>query len=155
VHAAIVEVDPETGEVRILRYVVAHDCGRVLQPAAVEGQIAGGTVQGIGGALREALGYDALGQPLAASLAEYALPKAAGAPSIELDHLETPSALNPLGARGAGEGGTIPAYAVIACAVEDALRSFGVTIDAVPITPAMVRRLLTAARPTPGSPARP
>src|SRR5579862_1844805 len=155
VHAAVVEVDPETGEIRILRYVVAHDCGRVLQPAAVEGQIAGGTVQGIGGALREALGYDARGQPLAASLADYALPKALGAPSIELDHLETPSALNPLGARGAGEGGTIPAYAVIACAVEDALRPFGVTIDTVPITPAMVRRLLTAARPTPVSPARP
>ena len=154
VHAAIVAVDPETGEVRILRYLVAHDCGRVLQPAAVEGQIAGGTVQGIGGALREALRYDDAGQPLTGSLADYALPRASGAPSIEIDHLETPSALNPLGARGAGEGGTIPAYAVLAGAVEDALRPFDVAIDAVPITPAVILRLVAASRVTP-RPARP
>jgi carbon-monoxide dehydrogenase large subunit len=150
-HAAVVEVDPETGETRIVRYLVVHDCGRVLSPASVDGQIAGGTVQGLGGALREALRYDDAGQLLTASLMEYALPRAVDAPRIEIEHLETPSTLNPLGARGAGEGGTIPAYAAVAAAIEDALRPFGVTVGAVPATPPAVRRLLAAARPTPAS----
>jgi carbon-monoxide dehydrogenase large subunit len=85
---------------------------------------------------------------------DYAVPRAGHAPSIEIEHLETPSRLNPLGARGAGEGGTIPAYAAVACAVEDALRPFGVTIDVVPVTPAMIRRRLTGPRLRPASPAR-
>ena len=153
-HAAVVEVDPESGDVHIVRYVVVHDCGRVLQPAAVEGQIAGGTLQGIGGALREALRYDDIGQPLAASFMEYAIPKALGAPSIEIEHLETPSTLNPLGARGVGEGGTIPSYAVIASAIEDALAPFGITIETVPAAPPMVRRLIAGSRLITVSPAR-
>jgi aerobic carbon-monoxide dehydrogenase large subunit len=147
-HAAVVELDLETGAVRIIRYLVVHDCGRVLQPAAVEGQIAGGTIQGIGGALWERLSYDERGQPLATSFMEYSLPKALSAPRVELEHCEWPSALNPLGARGAGEGGTIPAYAVIASAIEDALRPFEITIDTVPVTPAMIRRLVAASGPT-------
>jgi carbon-monoxide dehydrogenase large subunit len=89
-----------------------------------------------------------------ASLMEYAMPKARGAPSIEIEHLETPSTLNPLGARGAGEGGTIPAYAVIASAIEDALAPFGVAIDSVPAVAPMIRRLITGSRLMPGSPAR-
>jgi len=145
-HAAVVEVDIETGTSRVLRYAVAHDCGRVLSPAAVDGQIKGGVVQGIGGALSEALVFDEAGQALTASLMDYGLPKAGGAPPIEVHHLETPSTLNPLGARGAGEGGTIPTYGVIAGAVEDALAPFAIAIDTVPITPMAIRHALAGRR---------
>ncbi|WP_329520112.1 aerobic carbon-monoxide dehydrogenase large subunit [Spirillospora sp. NBC_01491] len=131
-HAAIVEVDPDTAEVRVLRYAVVHDCGRLINPMVVEGQIHGGVAQGIGGALYERMVYDASGQLLNASFMDFLMPYATEVPHIETDHLETPSPLNPLGVKGAGEAGVIPVSAVIASAVEDAE---GLRVDAMPLSP--------------------
>ncbi|NVI91861.1 aerobic carbon-monoxide dehydrogenase large subunit [Actinomadura sp. BRA 177] len=131
-HAAIVEVDPDTAEIAILRYAVVHDCGRLINPMVVEGQIHGGVAQGVGGALYERMVYDESGQLLNASFMDFLMPYATEIPRIETDHLETPSPLNPLGIKGAGEAGVIPVSAVIASAVEDAE---GVRVDAMPISP--------------------
>ncbi|MER7546007.1 aerobic carbon-monoxide dehydrogenase large subunit [Spirillospora sp. NPDC127506] len=131
-HAAIVEVDPDTAEIAILRYAVVHDCGRLINPMVVEGQIHGGVAQGIGGALYERMAYDEAGQLLNASFMDFLMPYATEIPRIETGHLETPSPLNPLGIKGAGEAGVIPVSAVIASAVEDAE---GVRVDAMPISP--------------------
>lgn len=131
-HAAIVATDPDTAEVRILRYAVVHDCGRLINPRIVEGQIHGGVAQGVGGALYERLIYDEHGQLLNASFMDFLMPYATEIPHIETDHLETPSPLNPLGVKGAGEAGVIPVSAVIAAAVEDAE---GIEINAMPISP--------------------
>ncbi|MFI6386405.1 aerobic carbon-monoxide dehydrogenase large subunit [Nonomuraea sp. NPDC050540] len=131
-HAAIVETDPETAEIRILRYAVVHDCGRLVNPMIVEGQVHGGVAQGIGGALYERMAYDADGQLLNASFMDFLMPYASEIPRIETAHLETPSPLNPLGIKGAGEAGVIPVSAVIASAVEDAE---GFDIDRMPISP--------------------
>ncbi|TDC44998.1 xanthine dehydrogenase family protein molybdopterin-binding subunit [Actinomadura sp. KC345] len=131
-HAAIVEVDPDTAEIAVLRYAVVHDCGRLINPMVVEGQIHGGVAQGIGGALYERMAYDESGQLLNASFMDFLMPYATEIPRIETDHLETPSPLNPLGIKGAGEAGVIPVSAVIASAVEDAE---GVRVDAMPISP--------------------
>jgi CO/xanthine dehydrogenase Mo-binding subunit len=132
-HAAVVEVDPETGAVAVTDYAVVHDSGRVLNPAIVAGQVAGAVAQGLGGALWEEVVHDAQGQPLTASLMDYALPRAAEVPALRLDHLETP-APNPLGVKGAGEGGIIPVAAAIAAAVDDALAPWGVFCDRTPLT---------------------
>ncbi len=107
-HAAVVETDPETAEVRILRYCVVHDCGTLINPRIVEGQIHGGVAQGVGGALYERIVYDENGQLLNASFMDFLMPYASEVPKVEIDHLETPSPLNPLGIKGAGEAGTIP-----------------------------------------------
>ncbi|NKZ08241.1 aerobic carbon-monoxide dehydrogenase large subunit [Actinomadura latina] len=131
-HAAIVEVDPDTAEIAILRYAVVHDCGRLINPMVVEGQIHGGVAQGVGGALYERMVYDESGQLLNASFMDFLMPYATEIPHIETDHMETPSPLNPLGIKGAGEAGVIPVSAVIASAVEDAE---GVRVDAMPISP--------------------
>ncbi|GAA4372192.1 xanthine dehydrogenase family protein molybdopterin-binding subunit [Actinomadura verrucosospora] len=131
-HAAIVEVDPDTAEVAILRYAVVHDCGRLVNPMVVEGQIHGGVAQGVGGALYERMVYDESGQLLNASFMDFLMPYATEIPRIETDHLETPSPLNPLGIKGAGEAGVIPVSAVIASAVEDAE---GIRVDAMPLSP--------------------
>jgi len=145
-HAATVEVNPETGEVRILRYVIVHDCGRVLNPMVLEGQIVGGLAQGIGNALFEELVYDEAGQLLTTSFLDYLMPSATEMPEeLVLAHLETPSPRNPLGIKGAGEAGTIPTPAVIANAVEDALRPLGVPITRTPIHPFQLHGLLEAA----------
>jgi carbon-monoxide dehydrogenase large subunit len=120
-HAAIVEVDRETGAVRILRYVAVDDCGVMINPMIVEGQVHGGIAHGIGNALLEAIVYDASGQMLTGTLMDYALPRASDVPSFEVLHVVTPSPLNPLGVKGAGEGGTLPAPAAIANAIADAL----------------------------------
>jgi carbon-monoxide dehydrogenase large subunit len=134
-HAVVLEVDPETGAVTLLRWVVAHDCGHVLQPGIVDGQIHGGVVQGIPDALNVQLAYDENGQRLTATLMDYALATAADAPpSFELRHLESPTPLNPLGAKGAGEGGIMPVHPLIAQAIEDALAPFGARIARVPVT---------------------
>jgi aerobic carbon-monoxide dehydrogenase large subunit len=134
-HAAVVEVDPETGAVVIRRWVVAHDCGRVLEPVIVEGQIHGGVVQGLPDALNEQLAYDTAGQRLTATLMDYALATATDAPPVfDIRHLESPSPLNPLGAKGAGEGGIMPVHPVIAQAIEDALAPFGARVGRVPVT---------------------
>jgi carbon-monoxide dehydrogenase large subunit len=146
VHVAQVEVDVETGRVTLLRYVVAHDCGKVINPIIVEGQVHGGVAQGVGGALLEDMAYDEQGQLLAGSLMDYAVPKADDLPAIETVHLEFPSPRNPLGVKGLGEGGAISPPAAIANAVEDALAPFGVRVTETPVTPARVRALLEAAR---------
>jgi aerobic carbon-monoxide dehydrogenase large subunit len=119
-HAAIVETDPETAEIRILRYCVVHDCGTVINPRILEGQVHGGVAQGVGGALYERMVYDEHGQLLNASFMDFLMPYATEVPVVETDHLETPSPLNPLGIKGAGEAGVIPGMAVIAAAIEDA-----------------------------------
>jgi carbon-monoxide dehydrogenase large subunit len=141
-HVAEVEVDVETGAVKILRYTVAHDCGRVINPLVVDGQVIGGVAHGVGNALFERMVYDENAQPLSTNFGEYLLPLATDVPRVDLVHLETPSPLNPLGIKGAGEGGTIPAIAAIAAAVENALAPFGVHIDEVPITPQRIVELL-------------
>lgn len=131
-HAAVVETDPETAEIKILRYCVVHDCGRLINPRIVAGQIHGGVAQGVGGALYERIVYDGNGQLLNASYLDFLIPYAAEVPAIETDHLETPSPLNPLGVKGAGEAGVIPGAAVLAAALEDAE---GIRIDRMPISP--------------------
>jgi carbon-monoxide dehydrogenase large subunit len=143
-HAVVVEVDPETGGIDILKYVIGHDCGTVINPLLVDGQVLGGFAHGIGNALYEEPFYDDTGQPQSTSYLDYALPSAVEVPPVELVHLHTPSPLNPLGAKGAGEGGTIPVPAAIANAVEDALRSFGARITALPLSPAKVVGAMTA-----------
>jgi carbon-monoxide dehydrogenase large subunit len=144
VHVVVVDVDPETGRVGVVRYVVSHDCGRVINPMLVEGQIQGGVAQGIGGGLGEALVYDDAGQLLTGTLMEYPLPTAADVPGVELRHLECPSPRNPLGVKGVGEGGAISGPAAISNAIEDALRPFGVRVLEVPLHPAKLRALLAA-----------
>jgi carbon-monoxide dehydrogenase large subunit len=141
-HVAEVEVDIETGAVRILRYTVAHDCGRVINPMVVDGQVIGGVAHGIGNALYERLLFDENAQPLTGTLADYLMPLATDVPRIDLVHLETPSPLNPLGVKGAGEGGTIPAIAAILSAVESALAPFGVRIAEAPLAPQRIVELL-------------
>ncbi|MFC4113630.1 aerobic carbon-monoxide dehydrogenase large subunit [Nonomuraea zeae] len=131
-HAAIVETDPETAEIKVVRYAVVHDCGRLINPMIVEGQIHGGVAQGIGGALYERMVYDQHGQLVNASFMDFLMPYATEIPHIETAHLETPSPLNPLGIKGAGEAGVIPVSAVIASALEDAE---GIEIDRMPISP--------------------
>ena len=141
-HAAEVEVDIETGHVRILRYVAADDCGHVINPMVVHGQIVGGVAHGIGNALFEHMRYDADGQPLTTHFGDYLLPHAADIPRVEVLHMESPTPLNPLGVKGAGEGGTLPAIATIIGAVEDALSPFGVKIAEAPLTPQRIVELL-------------
>jgi CO/xanthine dehydrogenase Mo-binding subunit len=146
-HAVVLEVDPDTGAVNLLRWIVAHDCGHVLEPAIVEGQIHGGVVQGLPDALNVQLAYDEGGQRLTATLMEYALARADEAPpSFEIRHLESPTPLNPLGAKGAGEGGIMPVHPLIAQAVEDALAPFGARVERVPVTRAEIHALARGAR---------
>ena len=126
-HAVIVETDPETAEIKILKYAVVHDCGHLINPMIVEGQIHGGVAQGVGGALYERMAYDESGQLLNASFMDFLMPYVTEIPDgIDIDHLETPSPLNPLGIKGAGEAGVIPSAAVFAAAIEDA--------EGIPIT---------------------
>ncbi len=139
---ATVEVDIETGEVKILDFVMVHDCGRVINPMIVEGQVMGGIVHGIGNALFECMHFDAAGQPLTTTLAEYLLPAATESPTIRLLHRESPSPLNPLGAKGVGESGVLPTPAAIVGAVEDALSDFNVRLDCVPISPSQIIALI-------------
>jgi aerobic carbon-monoxide dehydrogenase large subunit len=141
--AVIVAVDPETGQVTVVRSVLGHDCGTVLNPLLVEGQLLGGWAHGLGNALYEEAVYDADGQPLATSYLDYAVPTAIEVLRPELFHVCSPSPLNPLGVKGAGEGGLIPVPAAIANAVEDALRPFAARITVLPVTPS---RVLTALR---------
>jgi carbon-monoxide dehydrogenase large subunit len=133
VHVAAVEVERATGRVRVRRYVVVEDCGPVVNPAIVEGQVHGAVAQGIGEALLESIVYDAEGQLLTATFMDYALPRADDLPAFEIGHLETPSPLTPDGRKGMGEGGTIGAPAAIANAVADAVRPLGVRVTGLPI----------------------
>ena len=132
-NAAVVELDPETGRVAVERYVEVHDAGVLINPGIADGQVKGGVVQGLGGALLEELAYDDAGQLLTGSLADYLLPTASDVPPIAVIHQETPSPLNALGVKGLGEGGAIAPPVVIANAVCDALGPSGVEINATPV----------------------
>src|ERR1700686_4994175 len=131
-HAADVRGDPKTYQLQILKDGVVPDCGRLINPLVVEGQIEGGVAQGIGGAFYERLAYDDEGQLRNASFMEFLMPYATEIPTIEIDHIQTPSPLNPLGVKGAGEAGVIPVGAVLASAIEEAL---GVPITEMPLSP--------------------
>jgi aerobic carbon-monoxide dehydrogenase large subunit len=156
VHLAQVEVDPETGGVEVLRYFIAYEVGRAVNPTLVEGQLIGGAAQGLGGALLEEFSYDEAGQPLATTFMDYLEPTAAEVPRVEtLVCEDAPSPDNPLGVKGAGEGGTSGCGATVCSAVEDALSMPG-GITALPITPARVRSLARRRNEieTPGRPAK-
>ena len=144
-HVAEVEIDPETGHVMVANYVVVHDCGTLINPMIVDGQIDGGVAHGLGNALSEEVRFSDDGQPLTTSFMDYRLMTAADMPPLTKIHTETPSPTNPLGAKGAGEGGTIPAAAAIASAVEHALEATGVTVDKYPISSEWVRRAIAQA----------
>jgi carbon-monoxide dehydrogenase large subunit len=150
-HIAVVEIDPETGGLKIPRYTVAHDCGKIVNPLLVEGQIVGGVVQGIGAVLRERLVYDADGYLQTRALMDYVLPGASDVPAdFKLWHMETPTSVNPFGMRGVGEGGSIGAHAAVANAVADALRDYDVAVDGSgPFTPTWIMEALS--RPPRGS----
>ena len=141
-HAVEVEVDIETCGVRILRYVVVNDAGRLVNPMIVEGQIVGGVAHAIGNSLLEWMGYDDGGQPLTTNFADYLLPGSTDVPRIDVTMVEYPSPLNPLGVKGVGESGCVPAAGAIVSAIEHALVPFGVRIDEYPVTPARLYRLL-------------
>jgi aerobic carbon-monoxide dehydrogenase large subunit len=138
-HAVVVEVDRETSEVRILRYVVMHDCGRIINPAIVEGQLYGGFAQGLGGALYERIAYDENGQLENASFMDFLMPYATEVPEPQLHHTETPSPNNELGVKGVGEAGTIPVAAAIANAISDAL---GTPLDRMPVSASELHELI-------------
>jgi aerobic carbon-monoxide dehydrogenase large subunit len=144
-HVALVEVDVVSGQIGIEQYVVAHDCGVVINPMLVEGQIAGGSVQGVGGALFEEFVYDQQGQLLTGSLMDYALPRASDIPGMTLLHQESPSPLNPLGVKGVGEGGAVAPPAAIANAISDALSMFRAEFNATPIKPEHIVRAVRMA----------
>ena len=130
------------GMVKIRNYAVMHDCGRLVNPQIVEGQIHGGVAQGIGGAFYEHFAYDENGQLLNANYLDFLMPYASEIPHIEVDHIETPSPINPLGIKGAGEAGCIPVPALMAAALEDALAPFGVSVDHMPLTPDGIVQLI-------------
>jgi carbon-monoxide dehydrogenase large subunit len=144
--AAAVEVDAETGAVRLLAYAVVHDPGRAVHPGIVEAQLQGGAVQAIGAGLMEQIVYDGAGQLLSGSLMDYAIPRADDLPRIDVALTEHGSVINPLGVKGVGESGAIPGAAAIANAVEDAVADLGVTLREVPVTPARLHGLLAQAR---------
>jgi carbon-monoxide dehydrogenase large subunit len=141
-HVCILDVDPDSGEVDIVRYIVGHDCGNVINPLIVEGQILGGVAHGLSNALYEEAVFDAEGQSLASSFLDYPLPSAREMPRLELFHLTTPSPVNPLGVKGAGEAGTLPVPAAVANAIEDALRPFGVRVNSLPLNPSRISDLV-------------
>ncbi len=145
-HLCVVEVDPETGQVRVLRYVSVDDCGVVVNPLLVEGQIQGGIVQAMGQALLEEVVYDPSGQPLTTTLADYPVPRAVDAPAVEMHRTVTPSPTNPLGAKGVGEAGTIGATPAFVNAVVDALRPFGVRHLDTSLRPERIWRAIQQAR---------
>ena len=140
-HVCTCEVDVVTGQVQLLRYIVSEDCGPMINPNVVEGQIAGGVVQGIGGALYEHLAYDEQGNPVTTTFMDYLLPTASEVPIIEYGHIETPSP-GPGGFKGVGEGGAIGAPPRVVNAVADALSPFGVSVTRFPLTPSRIRALL-------------
>jgi aerobic carbon-monoxide dehydrogenase large subunit len=145
-HIAVVEIDPETCEIRVKQFAVAEDCGKLVNPMIVDGQVQGGVAQGIGAALYEEVVYDAQGQMQTASLVDYLVPSACEIPSLKLVHLEGCSPTTLGGFRGMGEGGTIGAPAAIANAVADALSPLGIEVKELPVTPERLYRLIEAAR---------
>lgn len=146
VHIAVVRVDEETGYVEVQRYAVAHDCGTVINPMLVDGQIHGGVAHGIGNALYEEVLHDESGQVLNGSYMDYYLPGAMEVPPMDVAHIETPTPLNPLGCKGTGEGGTIPAPTAVALAIGDALSDLKVKVDRIPVSPEALLNLIEEAK---------
>ena len=146
-HVCVVEVEPETGNVEIKKYVAVDDCGKVINPLLVDGQVQGGIAQGLGQALYEGVVYDENGQLLTGSLMDYAVPRAANLPRLQLARTETPTPVNPLGVKGIGEAGTIGSTPAVVNAVVDALAPFGVTHIDMPLTPQKIWRLCREKRP--------
>jgi carbon-monoxide dehydrogenase large subunit len=146
-HAAIVAVDPETGLIEILDYVVVEDGGTLVNPMIVDGQIRGGTAQGIGTCLYEASPFDAAGQPLATTLQDYLVPGATDVPNIRVFHMQTPSPYTEFGIKGLGEGGAVGPPAAIVSAVNDALRPLGVEVHDLPLTPQHLVAAIESRRP--------
>ena len=146
VHAMIIEIDPDTMMVDIKKYVVVHDCGEVINPLILAGQIQGGVAQGIGNAFYEKLMFDENGQLLNASFMDYLIPTALDVPNIETDHVTTPSPLNPMGIKGAGEAGAIPVGALFAQAIEDAIYDSELEITEIPLSPSMLWEIVEAAK---------
>jgi aerobic carbon-monoxide dehydrogenase large subunit len=143
---AVVEVDPESCSIKILDYTSVHDNGKLLNPLVVKGQVHGGIANGIGNALFEEIVYDNQGQLLTSTLMDYLVPSSTEVPEMKIGHVETPSPLNPLGMKGAGESGTIPVPAVIQSAVEDALRDWNIKVENIPVKPAHLRELMRQAK---------
>jgi carbon-monoxide dehydrogenase large subunit len=141
-HIAVVEIDRDTGEIKFLRYVAVDDCGKVINPMLVDGQVHGGIVQSIGQAMYEEVVYDDQGQLVTGTLMDYAVPKAAMIPHLELDRTETPSPVNPMGVKGVGEAGTIGATPAIVNAVVDALAPFGVRHIDMPLKPEKIWQII-------------
>lgn len=139
---AVVDVDPETGRVRLLKYLIVHDCGRIINPLVVEGMLHGGAMSAIGAALGEEFAYDKSGQLLTSTFIDYMAPTAPDVPDVQVVLQETPSIFTPLGTKGVGESGAVPPLAAIANAVEDALEPFDVKINSLPLTPESVWRLI-------------
>jgi carbon-monoxide dehydrogenase large subunit len=144
-HAVVVAVEPDTGVVEILDYAVSEDCGTMINPMIVDGQVQGGVAHGIGNAMFEFMKYDDDANPLTTTFQDYLLPASCDVPGVVIEHIETPNPLNPLGVKGAGEGGTIPAPAAIIAAIEDALSPFGVHFTDMPLTPDRIVAALHAA----------
>ncbi|MCX4515100.1 xanthine dehydrogenase family protein molybdopterin-binding subunit [Streptomyces sp. NBC_01619] len=144
-HAAVVEVDEHTGQIEILHYVVVHDAGNIVNPMIAEGQVTGGIAQGIGGALYEEMIYGPDGQPRTGTYMDYLVPTSSEIPDLDMDEIFTPSPMNDLGVKGLGEGGAIAPQAVLAGAVEDALRSLDVVVRRGPLSPSRVRALIRTA----------
>ena len=145
-HVCEVEVDADTGHVAIRRYIVVHDCGRMINPMIVDGQVEGGVAHWLGNAILEWMGFDAEAQPLTATLADYLIASAPEMPRIAIRHFESPSDHNPLGVKGVGESGTVPATAAAAAAIDDALRDFGVRISEMPVRPQDLARRIAGVR---------
>jgi aerobic carbon-monoxide dehydrogenase large subunit len=145
-HAAVVDLDPETGKVKLLRYVAVDDCGNAINPMLIEGQVHGGIVHAIGQALYERVHYDEDGQLVTGTFVDYALPTAAELPSFETDRTVTPSPVNSLGVKGVGEAGTIAASATVTNAVIDALRPLGVNYINMPLSPMRVWEAIQEAK---------
>ena len=142
-HAVVVEVDPDTAAVKVKRYVVVHDCGTIINPLLVEGQIHGGVAHGIGNAFYERLAYDENGQLLNGTFMDYHLPTSLDVPRIETEHAETPSPLNPMGVKGAGEAGAIPVGPLFAQALEDALYDVDFEILEIPLNSNRLWQIVT------------
>lgn len=151
VHIAFVQVDEDVGAVEIKRYIVVHDCGRILNPMIVDGQVHGGVAHGVGNALYEEVLHDENGQVLNTSFMDYLIPGATEVPRMEVHHMETPTPLNPLGCKGAGEGGTIPSAAAVAFAIEDALSDLGVKINRIPVSPESILESVRRAKDSLGT----
>jgi carbon-monoxide dehydrogenase large subunit len=142
IHGAYVEVDPDTGFIRLLKHWVVEDCGRIINPQLADEQVRGGCVQGLGGALFEHCIYDEAGQLVNASMADYLTPMAGEMPDIDVAHVQTYTSVSELGAKGVGESGTGAAPAVVMNAVNDALRPFGARVTSQPMTPEVVLQAL-------------